>query len=252
MMIYNCRQLSQLMSPDRQHDSLHDLLDIACEVPILLEETDKLTASLNLIPKQLNPSLFKASLSVLEKLNNCHQEHRARTGRPLYWTMPSGVDNPADEPYNSKLFPFALQFDSLETASHVVLCWAIILQVLCNMIVLHQHFFGDSTLPLAFDESNIEDPPGMEPLLNLRFPTMSSVKEEADKLARCICQSIEYCHKIEGGIIGPQMTTYAQWVLKSYFRRFHQERELAWCLNIKNMRGPGFRHGIELMGFQDQ
>jgi hypothetical protein len=22
-------------------------------------------------------------------------------------------------------------------------------------------------------------------------------------------------------------------------------------LNIKNMRGPGFRHGIELMGFQD-
>jgi len=252
MIIYNCRQLSQLMSPDRQHDSLHDLLDIACEVPILLEETDKLTASLNLIPKQLNPSLFKASLSVLEKLNNCHQEHRARTGRPLYWTMPSGVDNPADEPYNSKLFPFALQFDSLETASHVVLCWAIILQVLCNMIVLHQHFFGDSTLPLAFDESNIEDPPGMEPLLNLRFPTMSSVKEEADKLARCICQSIEYCHKIENGTIGPHMTTYAQWVLKSYFRRFHQERERAWCLNIKNMRGPGFRHGIELMGFQDQ
>ena len=81
---------------------------------------------------------------------------------------------------------------------------------------------------------------------------MSSVKEEADKLARCICQSIEYCHKIENGTIGPHMTTYAQWVLKSYFRRFHQERELAWCLNIKNMRGPGFRHGIELMGFQDQ
>jgi hypothetical protein len=250
-MIYNCRQLSQIMSPYRQHDSLHDLLDIACEVPILLEETDKLTASLTLIPNQWNPSLFQASLSVLGKLNNCHQEHRAKTGRPLYWTMPSGVDNPADEPYNSKLFPFALQFDCLETASHVVLRWAIILQVLCRMIDLHQHFFGDSTLPLAYDESNMEDLTGPVPLFNSRYPTMSSVKEEADKLARCICQSIEYCHKIEAGIIGPQMTTYAQWVLKSYFRRFHQERELNWCLNIMNMRGPGFRHGIELMGFQD-
>ena len=252
MMIFNCRQLSQLMSSNSQHDSFHNLLDIVCEVPILLEATDKLTASPNLIPNQWNSNLFSASLDVLEKLNNCHEKHRAITGRPLYWTVPSGVNNPADEPYNSKLFPFALQFDSLQTASHVVLWWAIILQVLCSMINLHQHVLGDSTLSPAFDQSNFEDLMGPELPLNSRYPTMSSVKEEADKLARCICQSIEYCHKIENGTIGPHMTTYAQWVLKSYFRRFHQERELALCLNIKKMRGPGFRHGIELMGFQDQ
>jgi hypothetical protein len=252
MMIFNCRQLSQLMSSNSQQDLFHDLLDIACEVPILLEETDKLTASRNLMPEQRDSNHFEAYLAALEKLHDCHEKHRAKTGRPLYWTKPSGVDNPVDEPYNSKLFPFSLQFDSLETASHVVLWWAIILQVLCSMIDLHQHFLGDSTLSPAFDQSNFEALTGPEPQLNSRYPTMSSVKEEADKLARCICQSIEYCHKIENGTIGPHMTTYAQWVLKSYFRRFHQDRELAWCLNIKNMRGPGFRHGIELMGFQDQ
>lgn len=251
MTIYHCHQLSQLMSASSEHDSFHELIDVACEVPVLLEESDMLIASRNIMPEQWRASLFKPSLTVLEKLHDHNQKYRAKTGRPLYWAMPSGVDNPADAPYNSKLFPFALQFESLETASQLVLWWAIVLQVLCSIIDLYQHFFGRSTLSSAFDQSKFWDLTGPEPCLNSRFPTMSSVKKEADKLARCLCQSIEYCHKIENGTIGPQMTTYAQWVLKSYFRQFRYERELVWCLNIKNMRGPGFRHGIELMGFQD-
>lgn len=239
------------MSTNSGHDSFHELIDVACEVPVLLEESDMLTARRNIMPKQWRASLLNASLAVLEKLHDHHQRYRTKTGRPLYWAVPSGVDSPADGPYDTKLFPFALQFESLETASHVVLWWAIILQVLCSMIDLYQRFFGSPTIASEFDPSNSEDLTGPEPRLNSRFPTMFSVKEEADNVARCLCQSIEYCHKIENGTIGPQMTTYAQWVLKSYFRQFHYERELVWCLNIKNMRGPGFRHGIELMGFQD-
>jgi hypothetical protein len=251
MTIYHCHQLSQLMSTSSQHDSFHELIDIACEVPVLLEESDMLISSRNTTPEHWRINLFKASFAVLEKLYDRNQKYGAKSGRPLYWALPSGVDNPADDPYTSKLFPFALQFESLETASQVVLWWAIVLQVLCSMIDLYHHFFGSSTLSSAFDESRSENLTGPEPLMNSRFPTMSSVKEEADKLARCLCQSIEYCYKIENGTIGPQATTYAQWVLKSYFRKFYSERELVWCLNIKNMRGPGFRHGIELMGFQD-
>ncbi|KAE9371765.1 hypothetical protein N431DRAFT_545916 [Stipitochalara longipes BDJ] len=251
MTIHYCYLLSQVMSKSSEHDSFHGLIDVACQVPVLLEESDTLISSRNTMPDQERESLFKASLAVLDKLHDRHQKYRAITRRPLYWVMPSGVDNPADDAYQSKLFPFALQFDSLETASQVVLWWAITLQVLCSMIDLYQHFFGSSILSSVSDLSEPENFTGPEPLLNSTFPTMSSVKEEADKMARCLCQSIEYCHKIENGTIGPQMTTYAQWVLKSYFRRFHYERELAWCLNIKNMRGPGFRHGIELMGFQD-
>ncbi|KAE8446543.1 hypothetical protein EG329_011875 [Mollisiaceae sp. DMI_Dod_QoI] len=251
MTIYHCHQLSQLMAASSEHDSFHELIDVACEVPVLLEESDMLIASCNIMPEQWMASPFKASLDALERLHDRHQRYRAEVGKPLYWAMPSGVDNPADDPYDSKLFPFALEFESLETASQVVLWWAIILQVLCSMIDLYQHFFGSSIFSSSFDQSTPEDLTGLEPRLNSRFPTMSSVKEEADKVARCLCQSIEYCHKIQHGTIGPQMTTYGQWVLKSYFRRFHYERELGWCLNIKNMRGPGFRQGIELMGFQD-
>jgi len=251
MTIHYCRQISNVMSASNEHDSFHGLIDVACEVPVVLEESDLLMSSNNPILDQERTNLFKASLAVLEKLHERQRKYRAETERPLYWAMPSGVDNPADEPYDSKLFPFALQFYTLESASQVVLLWAIILQVLCSMLDLYQHFFGSSALSSAFQQSKPKNLTGLAPLLNARFPTIFSIKEEADKLARCLCQSIEYCHKIENGTIGPQMTCYAQWVLESYFRRFNYERELAWCLNIKNMRGPGFRHGIELMGFQD-
>jgi hypothetical protein len=243
--ISHCRQL---MSMNNEIDSFQGLIDVAYEVPVLLEESETLIASCNILPEQWRASLLEPSLAVLEKLHDRHQKYRAGNARPLYWAMPSGVDSPADDTYKSKLFPFALQFESLETATQVILWWAIVLQVLCSMIDLYQHFFGSSILSSAFNQSKSEGP---EPLLNSRFPTISSVKEEADKLARHLCQSIEYCHKIENGTIGPQTTTYPQWVLKSYFQKFHYERELVWCLNIKNMRGPGFRNGIELMGFQD-
>jgi hypothetical protein len=251
MTVYYCQQLNKVMSTSSEHDSFHDLIDVACEVPVHFEELDRLTSSRNTLADDEKENIFKPSLALLGRLHDRHQRYRAQIGRPIYWVMPSGVDNPADDSYQSKLFPFALQFDTLETASQVVLWWAITLQVLCRMIDLHQHFFGSATTSPASDLSISENSTGPGPLLNSRFPTISSVKEEADKLARCICQSIEYCHKIENGTIGPQMTCYAQWVLESYFRRFNYEREIAWCLNIKNMRGPGFRHGIELMGFQD-
>jgi len=229
------------------------LIDVACEVPVLLEESDMLISSGNIMPEQWMPSLFKSSFAVLENLHEYLQRRATESGKPLYWALPSGVDNPADHPYSSKLFPFALYFESLETAAPTVLCWAMELQILCSMIDLHNHFFGvSSASPPSTDQPKSEHPPGPEPLMNSRFPTLASIKDEAGKLARCVCQSIEFCHKIVNGTIGPQATTYAQWVLKSYFRKIQAERELEWCLNIKNMRGPGFRHDIELMGFQNE
>jgi len=117
MTIYHCHQLSQIMSTSSQHDSFHELIDVACEVPVLLEESDMLISSRNTTPEQLRVSIFKASFAVLEKLHDRHQKYGAKSKRPLYWALPSRVDNPADDPYSCKLFPFALQFESLETSS---------------------------------------------------------------------------------------------------------------------------------------
>jgi hypothetical protein len=222
------------------------MIDLVSEIPGLLEQTDVLIASRDIIPVHLWLNVFNSSLLVLEKLYDHHEKLRAERGKLLYWAVPSSTNNPADDAYTSKLFPFALEYESLETVSHVIFIWVSIVEVLCSMIDLYDHFFGGCS---TNHTSKNKDSPGPEPLLNSRFPTIFSVKEEADKLARKLCQSIEYCYKMENGIIGPQMTCYAQWVMGSYFRKFHYEREVAWCLNIKNMRGPGFRHGIELMAF---
>ncbi|EXJ87785.1 hypothetical protein A1O1_04712 [Capronia coronata CBS 617.96] len=268
-----CHQLASTLSKE-QYDSLHALIDVAWEVPVLLEEMDQLTSSCNTtmpVNGHAREDLLKPSLAVLEKLYERQERYKVEKGTSLlYWAVPSSVDNPTDDG-GPKLFPFALQFESLETACHMILWWAIVLQVLGSMIDLHEHFFGTSatattttptTLPSTSDskvarargpESESESESG--PLLfsySESSPTsISSIVEQADKLARYICQSIEYCYQLENGIIGPQLTAYAQWVTKLYFRRFRRDRELAWCSNIKNMRGPGFRHGIELMGFQD-
>jgi hypothetical protein len=241
-------QCRELMSTSNKHDAFHELIDIACKVPILLEESDTLIARGKIMPEEMKANLFKASLAVLEKLYDRHQKYKHEKEKPLYCAVPTKLENPADEPYKGKLFPFALQFESLETASLVVFWGAIVLQVLCSMIDLHQHFYNSI---LTSASSKPDHFAGPEPILNSRFPKASSIKDEADKLARYLCQSFEYCYRIENGTVGPQMTCYARWILKSHFERFHYERELAWCLNIKNMKGPDFRTGIELMEFHD-
>lgn len=235
-------QLREIMNLSHEHDSFHGLIDVASEVPVLLEQSDVLMASRDIIPTHLWENVFDSSLIVLEKLHDHHETIRVKTQRALYWAVPSRAHNPADDLYENKLFPFALEFASLEIASQIVFWWAVFVHVLSSIINLHEHFFGDS----YSGPKNITLP---EPRFNSRFPSIASIKEEADKFTRYLCQSIEYCYKRENGTIGPQMTTYAQWVLGSYFRKFHLERELAWCISIKNMKGPGFRHGIELMGF---
>lgn len=243
-------QYSQLNFTSNEHESIHGLIDVACEVPVVLERLKTLIASQRTVQVQWRGELFKSSLTVNEKLHERHRQYSSKRPKPLYWAEPSSMNNAADDPYGSKLFPFALHFESFETATQMILWWGMSLQILGNMLDLYRHSHASSTLSLTFDHSRFENLMETEPFSNPRFLTVSSVKEEADKLARYLCQSVEYCYKIENGTIGPQMTTYAQWGLKSYFRKFHHERELSWCLNIKNMKGPGFHNGVELMGFQ--
>ncbi|KAH9207660.1 hypothetical protein DL95DRAFT_395869 [Leptodontidium sp. 2 PMI_412] len=240
-----CRQLKALVN---EQDSMSELLDIAWQVPAVLEESDLLMVSSSTIPEHLRRCIFNPSLEMVEKLQDSQHRYRDELQRPPYWALPSTTHNPADEFYDSKLFPFALQFQSIETATHMVLYWAILLQVHCSIINLHLHL-SRNTISSPASHLSIFDNPN-EPLSDSRFATLTIVREEADKLARYLCQSIEFCYRIENGTLGPQLTCYAQGVLKAYFRQPNYERELAWCVNIKNMRGPGFHNGIELMCFE--
>lgn len=230
-------------------DPMSDLIDVAWEVPAVLEKSDILMADNNTIPELIRRDAFKPSLDVIEKLHNYQQRYKDKLEILPYWAKPSTAYNPADESYDTKLFPFALHFASIEIATHLILYWAILLQVHYSILCLHLHFFGHTIVSPESDLSDFGNP--TKYLLNSRSVTLNSIKDEADKLARYLCQSIEYCHRIEHGTIGPQLTCYAQWVLKTYFRQFNYKRELVWCLNIKGMWGPSFHSGIELMCFQD-
>ena len=195
-----------------------------------------------ILGEQSREYIFNPSLNMIAKLQDHQQRYRENLDRPPYWAMPSTAHFPADESYQGKLFPFALHFQTVETSVHMVLYWAILLQVHCNIMTLHRYFSN-----LA--PSTKSQYPTQPLLPSSEGATLASISEEAEKLARYLCQSIEYCYKSANGTVGPQLTCYAQWILKQYFRQQGCERELAWCVNIKGIRGAGFHSGLELMCF---
>jgi hypothetical protein len=64
-----------------------------------------------------------------------------------------------------------------------------------------------------------------------------------------LCQSIEFCYRRENGTFGPQMTSYTQSALLRYFSRRGLNRELEWCIAIKDMKGPGTNFGVNVRQF---
>jgi hypothetical protein len=79
--------------------------------------------------------------------------------------------------------------------------------------------------------------------------SLLSIQREADRLARFLCQTLEYCFRYEMGTLGAQTTCHPQWALKNYFRQIGLQRELEWCKNITYMHGNSLRSGLTLMLF---
>jgi len=135
----------------------------------------------------------------------------------------------------------------------LILNYGVTLQILWTiLLLLSKYDFGEDQdiLRHAFELIERESPEGGA--LNSadrKFSTASSIKSEADRLARFLCQSIEYCHRADMGTLGPQSTTYTQWVLRCYYRKAGLDRELEWCRNIKYMTGPNSQCGIVSMLF---
>jgi hypothetical protein len=133
----------------------------------------------------------------------------------------------------------------LTVAMLLILNFAAILQVISTVLALLSKF---PTLHQAFALMDRNAKEGeTSTSINPKFSSASAIRSEADRLARMICQSVEYCHRQEMGTIGPQSSTYGRWVVGRYYREAGLRRELDWCLNIKNMSGPNSRCGITVM-----
>ncbi|KAH8598925.1 hypothetical protein B0O99DRAFT_591533 [Bisporella sp. PMI_857] len=234
-------QWRAVMSAKIDLDPFDELIDIASDLPVLFEEADMLVASKDLSSRR-NTAILTAMANTAANLYSWQRKHCSQFSRQIYQAVPSRLHNPSDDRYGNNLYPFVLQFASLDVASYFTLSWGILLQTLASILRFLNEVPGSNIYSPAIDElssnftSQMKDSHILEGYVH--NPT-SSIRLEADKLARYLCLSIEYCHRIDMGALGHQATTYSQWIIRSYYEDVGAERELTWCLNINKMTGPG-------------
>ncbi|UKZ78863.1 hypothetical protein TrVFT333_006609 [Trichoderma virens FT-333] len=219
-----------LIGPSDSDGSFVRLMHLVVDVPSMLQEAYALLSGGN---KPLEASQYNALLMQKFQELDTWRHLRQREHDPLYWSVMSRMDNPADEGYADKLFPFALMFSSMGNASVWMFCSTFMLHILETALLLEEL---KSTKPNGVSISSLP-------------PDDFSKWADADGLARMLCQSIEFCCRMENGLFGIQATCSTQWTLRRYFRRRGLSRELEWCRRIKDMKGPGSICGIDLMQF---
>jgi hypothetical protein len=165
----------------------------------------------------------------------------AQSQTPVYWSVPARTSNPTDSFYTDKLFPFALIFASIESATAWIFGSSMMLDILDTILLLRPSINTHDTTLRSLDEESND---------SIVFSVPETVQSDADKIARLLCQAIEYCYRTENGTFGPQITCYAQSTLLRYFSRRGLDRELNWCRAISDMTGPDASFGIGLMQFR--
>ena len=210
-------------------------------------------------PEQRDYELARIVKEFIGVINKMYSWQHRTNLRP-YSAVLSQTHNPADDKYPTKLFPFSLEFDSLDSAILFSFTWAIYLQVFNKLIHIHQWFHNRAAYLPALRELFGHD---VQQDLQTTFftdlyymnPDMVSISflnAEADRLSRLLCQCIGYCYRADMGTIGPQSCRYLQWVMRQFFRQnIGYERELEWVLQIKYMTGPGLHEQLNLMEFED-
>jgi len=238
-----------------------DLIHTTSETLALLEETE------SFLTYPYTPELSARSTPLLErytcatgKLYSWQMRVRSASDKPLYWAKTSTLSHTNEDENTENAFPIVLEFQSLDIAVPFVFSWSALLQIHCSLIrifELLQSRYSDVANLGESQQHSYNSPSQIRENLSptpppTSWPSLSSSIEEANRLSRLICQSLEYSHNLDMGMLGPQATTYPQWVVRRYFR-FHpgHEREFRWCCEFKNMRGPRHRSGVEMMMFTE-
>ncbi|KAI1772921.1 hypothetical protein F4818DRAFT_443804 [Hypoxylon cercidicola] len=176
------------------------------------------------------------------------------------WSVPSRAVNLADVDPSNKNFPYCFEFESLVVGVPVVMCWAVATQLYSHVIQIYdlvqarlgRHITLQYLLTQA-DTTVVDAASHDSPLLTAdRGRSIQDVRDEGTRMARNVCQSMEYMHRIEMGTYGGHSTTYPTWSARQYFRLHPgHEREASWLQNMHKMEGTGTRWGLSLMTFAD-
>jgi hypothetical protein len=190
-------------------------------------------------PKPADLEYIQTLLGKSHQIASWQQAYRLGSKELVSWTIPSKLHNPADDGFTNKLFPFAIEYKCLNDAMLLMFSSAVMLQLLSAAILAGEAHGKVHTDNIYLKFLDAEQRPW----------SLAALKAEANRLARFLCQSMEYCCRYEMGTVGAQASCHPQYALGHYFRQAGLARELDWCKNIKNMDGYGLRRGIDMMLF---
>lgn len=105
-------------------------------------------------PQYMYTDVLVQSFHKLHDWRQCYQR-RVSSG-PFSWSVLSRLENPADDAYPDKLFPFSLGFRSITDAVTWVFCSTIMLQILETILRLDASGALLPTILLAADSTRCE------------------------------------------------------------------------------------------------
>ncbi|KAF1832296.1 hypothetical protein BDW02DRAFT_571215 [Decorospora gaudefroyi] len=228
----------QLMNIDYAPESLGGLLDVISPVPKLLEESDNAIES-----GTKDPDLLRSLVDIFKRIEAWQYAYKLSLPGQPYWATPARLHNPSDDSYTNCLFPFALDFENMDVAINYTFSAAVMLQILSAALLLGRQTCDAASRHEACQYASQEQDFGT----HREQCSLPSIQNEADRLARFLCQSVEYCFRSEMGTLGAQITCLPLWAMGNYFRQAGLQRELQWCKKIKDMKGPSMRQRVNLM-----
>lgn len=249
--------------------ALDEVYRMAADIPAILERAVRLPSigdQTGLLKEAA--ATAQSILAMVRSFESWYDEYCKAAQTHRFWSVPSCAANPADVDPANKVFPLCFMFESLSVAVTVVMCWSVAAQLYSNVIQIYdlvQERLGRH-IELGFILAQADPPVAVDPAASpsgasspsARSPTTEKVRSiqdirtEGARMARYVCQSLEYFHRTEMGTYGGHAATYPTWSARQYFRLHPgHEREWSWLRNIHKMEGPGTRWGLSMMTFED-
>jgi hypothetical protein len=185
------------------------LVDCLCEASSIYQENDRIEhlSSVDKLESWLR-SLSKC-WQMDAVIRSVFEEFEKEFPQPMYWSVLSKDDNPADDLVRGKVFPVAYKFPSIKVARLLMMYWAVSFLVWTGLSLLYQGIAslefdpGDahcSSFPEceAFDDNMCHckylrpQPSGSYRYDVSHFPSLGH-RADPKCLVDNVCQSIEYC-----------------------------------------------------------
>lgn len=212
-------------------------------------------------------AVAQSALAMARSTEGWHDTFWKSPSTTRFWLVPSRASNPADVDPLDRIFPFCFEFESVSVAITLVMCWGVAAQLYSNVIQIHnlvqarlarqiklEHLLFEADIDVADAASPLEASSQKSPKLLTANAgcSIEDVQSAGTRMARYVCQSLEYFRQIDMGTFGGQSTTYPSWSARQYFHLHPgHEREWSWLQNIHKMEGPGTRWGQPMMTFTD-